>query len=48
MALEDAKTVERLLKEAGAAAVPLKDPSLTKKINEATEHVTKKLDTTRN
>lgn len=45
MAKQDAELVVEYLKKAGEAAVPLKDKDLSKKINEASEHVTKRLDT---
>ena len=44
MSIQDAEKVDRLLKQASEAAVPLKDAGLTKKINEASEHVVKKMD----
>jgi len=44
MSREDAETVQRHLENAEKAAAPLKDGQLVKKIQEAQEHVTKKLD----
>lgn len=44
MSRHDAEEVQRLLREAGERSKPLKDPGLTRKIGEAAEYVTKKLD----
>ena len=44
MSIQQANEVQRLLKQAGEAAVPLKDPGLTRKINEASDHITKRID----
>jgi len=44
MSLQDAQKVSEFLKKASEAAVPLKDKELTKKITEASEHISRKTD----
>jgi hypothetical protein len=47
MSKDDAHVVKYLLERANEAAKPLKDPGLTKKIQEAAKHVTEKIDPTK-
>ena len=44
MSLDDAKRVKEHLEAAKTAAVPLKDPGLTRKIDEGVKYVTEKMD----
>lgn len=44
MAREQAEKVQRLLQEVAKEAVPLHDKELSRKIEQASEHIEKKLD----